>query len=354
MITWPNSRAATKLVQQWSPDPAQFIGAGYLPDNNRDFTNSQSISWRTVAGVKGKAPLIVQGQDAPLDNREATTKYTADPAFIKLTAQIDEADFCRLQDLRDPTEMQLAGEELFAISAYRLWLKVQIQKEYLRWKAINNDLTAYTDSDTGVQLAVDYGLGAVTNAGTNWATIASATPLVDIRTKLRAFAGTGAQMVDIVMNQVNANYLFSNEDFRDLVRQSNLAPELATFDVLKRMVQLPGGIRLRNIVVYDDGFKDSSGTYTRFIPDNRVHFIGLSGSMTAGLVDKQETLGDYANVPVMGAGGYNDIRPGDYMLTEDNTRRVNGRHVALACGTGGLPVFYHPEWILRLDPTAGS
>lgn len=358
MLTWPNSRAASKLVQSWSADPSMFIGAGYLPDDTTTFRDSESIAWRVVSGIYGKAPLHQLGAKGYLQTPRSITDYTTKPAYIKLLDQIDEADFLRIAKLDDETQMTLAGLQLFESRSYALWLKVQVQKEYLRWQAMNNALTAHTDSVSGVMLSIDYSLPAVVNATTSWATTATATPMADIRTMLRSYAGSGVTEVDIVMNQLNANRIFANEEFRDLVRQSAVVSELGSNNLnglFKNLCQIAGGCRIRNIVVYDEGYLDASGTFTRFIPDNRVFFIGMrSGRMPGAPVNQNEILGVYANTPALGAGGMTDVRPGDYMLVEDCTKCVDIRNVQMACGNNGIPIFYQPVWLKRLDPTAAS
>lgn len=359
MITWPNSRGASKLVQGWSADPSMFLGAKYLPDNTTDFRDSEAITWRSLAGFNGKAPLIQLGGRTPLGKSEVMTEYATKPCYIKTLEIIDEPDFIRIAKFDDPAQMQLAGLQLFARKSRSAWLKVQTQKEYLRWKAVNNALTAYTDDVTSVKLSVDYGTPAAVNATVAWATVATAKPMTDIRNMLRSYAGSGVMEVDMVINQLNANYLFANEEFRDLVRQSGMIVELASNNLnglFKSLCQVAGGAKLRDIIVYDEGYLDSSGTFTRFIPDDRAFFLGSrQGPQPNAAVNQAEMLGEYANTPAMGEGGYTDIRPGDYMLVEDNTRnKADVRNLVLACGNNGLPVFYQPSWVKKLDTTASS
>lgn len=173
------------------------------------------------------------------------------------------------------------------------------------------------------------------SASVPWATVATATPLADLRAiqlKSRGYSvNFGAQAV-AYLNRSTMNALLNNTNATDLYGRRTGG--LGTFNSLAQVNQLVAMDDLPTFVVYDDGYLDDSGTFQLFIPNNKVAIVGARRD--------GDPIGEYrytrnANNPGMG--------PGPYMKVVDDPDDVP-RSVVVHDGHNGGAVIYHPAAIV--------
>lgn len=184
-----------------------------------------------------------------------------------------------------------------------------------------------------------------TSTGSNWTTLASATPLQDLRaTKLLArghsvLFGSGAKAF---MNQKTANFMLNNQNSNDLFgrRFNGLSTINSVADVNKMIL----GDDLPEIVPYDDTYisdgtdGNSAGTPVPWIPDRTVVIVGKRRSGVA--------LGEYrftrnANNP--------DLGPGPYTRVIDKGEETVPRSLEVHDGHNGGPVIFFPSGVIILS-----
>jgi hypothetical protein len=173
------------------------------------------------------------------------------------------------------------------------------------------------------------------SAAVPWATVATATPLADLRAiqlKSRGYSvnfGAGSRAY---MNRSTANALLSNTNQADIAgrRTAGLGSinSMAMVNTLTAMDDLP------EIVIYDDGYYDDSGTFQLFVPNNRVIVVGQRRD--------NDPIGQYrftrnANNPAMEAG--------PYMKVVDDPDEVP-RSIQVHDGHNGGIVLFHPAAIV--------
>jgi hypothetical protein len=173
------------------------------------------------------------------------------------------------------------------------------------------------------------------SAGVPWATVATATPLADLRAvqlKGRGISVNFGAQANAYMNRTTLNALLSNTNSADLAgrRLAGLASinSLAQVNALYAMDDLP------SLVPYDQGYIDDTGTFQLFIPNNKVIVIGARRD--------GDPIGEYrltrnANNP--------DVGPGSYDKIVDDPNRVP-RSIEVHRGHNGGPVIYHPAAVV--------
>ena len=210
--------------------------------------------------------------------------------------------------------------------------------EYIHWKALLDGQFTFigpTGATYGDQFTIQ------TGTFSDWSVLATATPLADLM-GLKVLAtgksvsfGTGAQ---IFMNSVTLSYLLRNRNSADLGGQLAIASGgTKPVKTLQEINTLLNGFNLPTIVEYDEGyFAESTGTYTKWIPDDVVSVVGkrLNG----------DNLGEYrmvrnANNP--------DMAPGRYEKVIDRGEDRVPRIIELHRGhNGGLVIFYGSAFVV--------
>lgn len=178
-----------------------------------------------------------------------------------------------------------------------------------------------------------------TSSGSNWSTLASATPIADLRaTKLLArghsvLFGSGAKAF---MNQKTANFLLNNQNSNDLAGRRTQG--VTTINSLKDVNQMIVGDDLPELIAYDDGYQDDTNTFQPWLPDRVVVIVGKRRSGVS--------LGEYrftrnANNP--------DLGPGPYTRVIDRGEEVVPRSIEVHDGHNGGPVIFFPSGVIILS-----
>jgi hypothetical protein len=177
-------------------------------------------------------------------------------------------------------------------------------------------------------------------ASVAWGTSATAKPLGDLRAvqllSRGHSVGFGTQAT-AYMNRKTFNKLISNTNSTDLAGRRTSG--LNTVLNLEEVNKVFAGEDLPQIVIYDDGYLDSTGTFVPFIIDDQVAIIG---TRPAG-----QPLGDYA---LTRNANNPNLSPGAYQKVVDDPDDVP-RSIVIHDGHNGGPRIYFPSAIVMLDVT---
>lgn len=353
MITWPTTQTASKLVQTWQADPAEFIGAGYMPLNTTDYLNTSIIKYDRTKPVTGMTNAYGRNSKVNLVKATGVEVFKQDTAYWKDQLRLDEFDFLENRAL-GPDEFQRLGNQRFLMMALQGDVRLETRMEQLRWAAMRNEFASGVTYN-GVKILVDYGITSAGTASPLWTSPATAKPLTDILNVVLSLRSTGATWVDIVMNDVTASYLLDNTQITDKVNRSQALADLNISDVgniIKNLTmgngQIKGCPTIRNVVVYATQYIDDAGANQYFVPTNKVQFIaGRDNPLTGATAMAQMQLGgEFASTPAI-VDGFQGTRPGKFMIVEDYSRTGNP-HLLMTPGIFGMPVVYHPEWFKTL------
>jgi hypothetical protein len=280
-----------------------------------------------VRGINGQPPRVlptgaksylmqpgVYGEWMPIDEKQITERRQ----YGTFAQPID------LTDLTAQKQKQLLGRRLDRI-------------RYIGWTLFSTGIFSVAHP-TGAILHTDT-FPITMYAGSDWSTVATATPLGDFRqVQLGGPAqGTnfGAGAVALA-NRPTANYLLSNTNPADLggKRTSGLSNVLSMKDVNAVFL----GEDLPLLVIMDKGYKNDSGIWTRFLANDKVVVIGARP----------------ANAPV--AKYYytrnfvNNSKPGPYMKVVDTRElgQVPGE-IQVHDGHNGGPAIFYPGSITVMN-----
>lgn len=281
---------------------------------------------QAIRGLNGQPGLVkptgarrfmaeagVYGEYMPIDERELTTsrpwKFGLGAGYIDLT------------DLVMERQDQLIERRMTRI-------------EHLIWTLLTTGTYAVL-RDSVMMLTDIFDLRTFT-AATPWSTYATATPIANLRTIALSARGTaasfGAGAVGYA-NQVTVNRMLQNLNANDLFgRRVN---GLGTVSNLGEVNTLLTGDGLPNIQIMEEGYYDEALTWTPYIPDGKIIFIGVR--------PQQQRVGEYR---LTRNANNENFAPGAYQVVLDNLGKQIPREIAVHDGHNGGPVIYYPGSVL--------
>ena len=334
-IDWPQPELITDLARDYEPDPNEYEGLSILPiDTTRNNNSPIKIKWDILGASNGLLSAHALNTEATLVSKKRLKTKEMKTAFWKEKMVFDEEDLLTLRGIGANFQRRYAMEmiaEGMADLRSRLWSRV----EYLIWQCLLGTLTF---SSNGVIRSIDYEIpgGNKFNAAVKWATIATANPIVDIQTMEAVFAQYGATLKTIYMNKKNVTRMAQNTAIQTLVRNSQAVLQIGEAQVANLAMQLAGVSG--TIKVYDKGYNNSSGTFTRFLPDEKVIFVA-EGPARLG------KLGRFQSTPSLYNGGIEGATGGEFMVPIDHSNDEDNPFYALVSGIYGLPVLVKPMWV---------
>ena len=175
-------------------------------------------------------------------------------------------------------------------------------------------------------------------AGVAWSSAATATPLADFRDVQllsRGFSVDFGSSAKAYMNRATANELFANTNANDIggKRLDGLRAPIGMEDA--NTVLLKEG--LPQIEIYDKGYINEAGTFTLFIPNDKVVIIG---SRPSGATVGEYRMTRNANNP--------NLEPGAYTRVLDRGEQTVPRTFEVHDGHNGGPILYFASAIVVL------
>lgn len=175
-------------------------------------------------------------------------------------------------------------------------------------------------------------------AGVPWATSATATPLANFRAIQLLSRGHSVAFdasSKVYMNRVTFNNLVTNSNNNDLAgrRVTGLLSPLN----LEEINRIYAGEGLPQIVVHDDGYLNTAGSFVPFIANAQAVLFGARPG--------NQVVGDYA----MTRNANNpNLEPGPYMKVVDEPDEVP-RNIVVHDGHNGGPRIYFPSAIVKMS-----
>jgi hypothetical protein len=175
-----------------------------------------------------------------------------------------------------------------------------------------------------------------------WATFATATPMKDFESVQQLGPSKGVDLgagAVAYMNSVTSNRMLNNQNANDLAGRR--VEGGSTVNTLVDVNRYLAGRNLPQIQVYDAGYLNDAGTFTKYIPDGTVTVIGKRPSGAR--------IGEY----LMTICVPNNMQPGSYAFTVDRANGVNGEkrvpaNIERHRGHNGGPVIYYPSAVVKM------
>jgi hypothetical protein len=297
--------------------------------------NSHLVEWeqqdnyiglQQVRGLNGAPPKVA---------RIGLKRYAFQPGVYGEFSMIDEIELTRRREMGTFGD-QVNIDELVMGEQDRLMLRYLDRIELIGWTLLTTG-TFSVSTLLGPILHTDSYTTQTFTAGVAWGTSATATPLADFRQvklKARGYSVRFDSTAKAFMNSTTANQLYSNNNSTDLFGRRT-----GGFGTLNSPAQINGlllGDNLPQIVEYDEGYYDDTGTFQLFIPNNKVIVVG---SRPGGTPVAEYLMTRNANNP--------NSAPGTYTKVVDDENDVP-RTVAIHNGHNGGPALYFPSAIVLM------
>lgn len=285
------------------------------------------IGLQQVRGLNGRPGRVA---------RVGGKQYVMTPGVYGEFTTVDELELTRrrpfgqfngaisIEDLVMECQDQLLGRRLDRI-------------EKIGWDLLTAGTFSVTGPD-GLTMHTDTYSVQTASAAVAWATSATATPLVDMRAVQllsRGYSINFGATAKAYMNRVTFNNLVKNTNTSDLAgrRTSGLQSVLT----LNEINSVLAGEDLPQIVIFDGGYLDSSGTFQPFIANAKVVVVG---TRTDGA-----TIGNF--VYTRNANNPN-LESGPYMKVIDNGEDAVPRLIEVHDGFNGGPIIEFPSAVVIL------
>lgn len=301
-------------------------------------TDSHVLKWEQEDNYIGLQELRGLNGAPPRVKKTGLKQYEMVPGVYGEYEPIDELELTARRQIGtfgDPVNLT----DLVQRAQRKLLHRRLARQRYILWTLLSTGtFSVSTTAPGGVAHTDTYSLQ--TSAGSDWSDKPNATPLADFRAVKLLQRGKGVSFgsgAKAFMNQTTANLLLGNtndDDFHG--RRQN---GLSTINNLKEVNTLLMGDDLPEVVVYDEGYLDSTSTFQLWIPNDKVIIVGKRPSGTK--------LGAYrltrnANNPTLGPGPYTQV------IDKGET---NGppRIIEVHDGHNGGPVIYYPGGVCILS-----
>lgn len=282
--------------------------------------DADTVTWRIYDSATGLMAPATSGEPAPSIQPPGMVERTYTPIPFKESYPLSarELDFL----LQQTTDVRLRYLDNIAE-----WFRVRAQTrmEHMFWDALDGTLAI---NENGHTYSVTYSGIQTFTPTSSWQT--SSTDIKgDLISVIKMFQGTGARIDTMVLNTTTFEYLLDNNYFKAKLQYSATTDD---FTFVSKI--LDGyGIKLR---IYDEGYQNSSGSFVKFVADDKVYFFGTDG---ANKVGKTLLARDPNTIPIYGKG-----KPGFWSRTivhDDDPYSIE-----LVGGFVGIPAFTFPSWIV--------
>lgn len=319
------------------------------------YTNHAQVKWEqydshygvmSVRGINGKPGVI---QALPFN------QFSMKPGYYGNVRIWDEMQQTQLRQPGTPNE--------------RLDLRAEMAREQERLMGMRLDLMELTLSEVlrlgrvmhraedGTLLHTDtIGINTLYTPGTPWSTLATATPLKDLRAlKVTAQTGTSAKFgknSEILANATTINYLLNNANAADIGgKRLEIGKTVLGIDDLNEILAAND---IGKLVEYDEQYRTAPttlggapGSWTRFIPDGYLIWLG---SRPAGQVIGEFQATFNAQEDALAEEGVfkNSGRTGIYTRVIDTGIMSVPREIQLHHGMNGGVAIYYPTAVQPL------
>lgn len=331
MFTYPTNSDLKAIARDYEPILLeQRVGLSRVMPLER--VNADTLFWEQKDNMTGLMQL--RGINAATTNVKAIggKQFTAAPGYYGDNRRIDEAMLTRLRPLGQFTG-NIPIDQHTAEATEHLLNRMYDRMEKMIWDVLTAGEFTVTNS-AGVIHTDRFAIQTYA-PGTQWSTLATSTPLADFRAVQLLYAGKGVNLgaaATAYMNRKTANYLLGNKNADDLkglrVGGGNTLNSIAAINQVHIDQDVP------QVAIYDEGYYDDSGTFTKFIADGKVVVVGARG---AGQVIGDITLTRNSNVPEIGP---------DYAITIEELK--NPREFVVHSFANFGPRLYYPGSIVAM------
>lgn len=293
------------------------------------------LSWEIRDNYKGMQQIRGLNGEPPRIGALGGKRFIYEPGIYGEFATLDEQELTRRRQWG-----QYSGpipiDDMVGEKQEQLTARDVARKRFILWTLLTTGAFQVSNLHGAILHAGTFPIQTFT-ATVPWATLATATPMSDLRAIPLLGRGRGVSFgrkATAFANQVTVNNMLKNTNANDIGGRRGVGG--ANFNSLSEYNTIFMENDLPPITVMDDGYYDDAGTYRLYVPDGVVSVVGAR--------DAGQTVGEYrltrnANNP--------NGAPGDYDSVYENERPP--RSIEVHRGHNGGPVLYFPSAVVRMN-----
>jgi hypothetical protein len=234
-------------------------------------TNDDILAWEQRDNFTGLQGIRGLNGEPTRVKHTGGKRYLAEPGYYGEFELIDERELTRRRPWGDLGGGVIDATDLVLDRNEKLQARELDRQEQIGWASIQG---TYSVAEGTSVLATDTWSPQTFSAGVVWATAATSTPLADLRAiqlKGRGFSVDFGTRARAYMNRTTLNAMLGNTNAADLGSQRATFSPLVGEGELNQRLQAAG---LPQVVPYDQGYIDDTGTFQLFIPNNKVYIVG--------------------------------------------------------------------------------
>ena len=309
------------------------LGLQILPPDEDDH---YLLEWEQLDNIRGLQQVRGLNGQPPKVQNLGSKKFLMEPGVYGEFIPIDENEITRRRTLGTFGDV-INMDALVRIKQEQLMERRYNLMETIAWNLLVAGTFSVASKDGVVMHTDAYPIQTYT-AGITWATAATATPLANLRSVKLLARGRGVSFgpdAMLCMNQTTFNLLMANTNSTDLFGRR--IGGLGTLMGLDQVNMVLTGEALPNIRIYDAGYINDAGTFTLFIPDNKIVLVGKRPN--------GQVLGNMRYV--RNANNDNEA-PGPYTKVIDRVNEVP-RIIEVHDGGSFGPVLWYPGSFLVMN-----
>lgn len=297
--------------------------------------NSSVVMWEQEDDFVGLQQIRGMNGAPPVVKSVGGKRFVYEPGIYGEHMNVDEMEMTLRRgwgDFATPVDIS----DLVRRRQDQLMTREVSRLKQIAWTLLSTGTFSILNQD-GVVLHTDTFALQTLSAAMAWATVATATPLVDFRNaKLlgRGHSVNFGSQARAYANSTTVNSLLNNANAADLfgkrISGGNTFNSLADFNRIFLENDLP------QVVEYDEGYKNEAGAFTLFLPNNKVIIVG-----------RRSDGGRIAAYHKTRNANNEGFAPGSYVKVVDDMDRVP-RQVEVHRGHNGGPCIYFPSAIIIL------
>ena len=277
----------TESVKQYVMNENALIGNALLPVKERNtkqfkvrINKNQATPIEAIAdGATPKSKKLNGGTVISYDGVEHVEKIVLTGDKYLAYLQVQEGYRAMAPGATVDAGIANLAQELLTDIVTEAGLSVATTLENLRFQSLTGTVTLASGE------TIDYNFAGARkpSAGTVWSDSANATPVADLRAWQNLYTGSGYRPVSVGMNLATYSEMVSTAEVKSFIAGSEAG---AVFMQEGKVVRVAG----LNVIIYNEGYINSSGTFVPYIANDKVIMIGeptlgatAIGEMTIGL-----------------------------------------------------------------------
>jgi len=261
--------------------------------------------------------------------------YVCDPGFYGEFRALDEVELMTRRQWAT-AGVPIKVDDLVMKASEQLQSRYLDRVEYIGWQALQGTFSVV--GPAGGVIHTDTFNVQTAAAAVAWGTFATAKPIYDLRQIKLKGRGKGVSFgrgAKAYANTATVNNLLSNTNATDLFgKRDQNQSTISGLDALNKILI---SADLPEVVEYDGGYFDESGTWQTFLPDNTVIIVGRRNTGSP--------IMDYCLVRNV----HNpNLAPGQYTRVVDEPERIP-RVIEVHNGHNGGPRIYQPGSVCVLS-----